>query len=148
MSMATRIMSVHVIDLGVPVPDRQRPVNNERRKNPRVPLHWTLYLVCNGSQHPVRATTRDINQDGFYCLLSQAIKPGEQIDCDIVVPAHRSQNPDDVLYLRCRAKAVRVEKIGGGPDFGLACQFQDYRVVRGVAEPLARLPEELRGTPP
>ena len=138
--MATRKMNAHVIDLDAPVTDHQRPVSGERRKNPRVPLHWTLYLVCSGSQHPFRTTTRDINQDGFYCLFNQAIRPGEQIDCEIVVPAHRSQTSNDVLFLRCRAKAVRVEKIGGDLGFGLACRFDDYRVIRG-AEPLPQFHE-------
>ena len=79
-----------------------------------------------------RSITRDINKDGFYCLLDQPLSPGEQIECDIVVPAHRSQDPDDVAYLRCRAQVVRVEKIRGTSEFGLACQIEDYRLIRGV----------------
>jgi hypothetical protein len=105
----------------------------ERRRNPRVPLRWTLYLVCSGSRYPIRTITRDINQDGFYCLLNRPVRPGEQIQCDIVVPPHRSQDPDDKLYLRCRAQVVRVERLGIGAEFGLACRFDDYRVLRGIS---------------
>ena len=104
----------------------------ERRRNPRAPLHWTLYLTCTGSGHPLRSTTRDISKDGFYCLLDQPVIPGERLECDVVVPAHRSQNPDDVIYLRCRAQAVRVEKIGASAEFGVACRIEDYCVIRGA----------------
>lgn len=102
---------------------------SERRRSRRVPLHWTLYLACKGSGHRLRTTTININKDGFYCLLDQPLSPGEQIDCDIVIPAHRSQDPEDVVYLRCRAQVVRVEKIGGATEFGVACQIEDYCLI-------------------
>ena len=112
----------------------------ERRRNPRAPLHWTLYLACNGSGQPLRTTTRDINKDGFYCSLDQPVRPGERIRCDIVLPTHGPRNPDDVVYLRCRVQAVRVEKVGAGMEFGLACRIEDFSVIR-VASPRLRLQE-------
>lgn len=114
---------------------------NERRSNPRVPLHLTVYVACTDSGLRLRTSTRDISKDGFYCLLDQPVRPGELIECDIVVPTHRPQQPDDVVYLRCRAQAVRVEKIGAGLKFGLACRIEDYSVVRG-ARPNLGLQEE------
>jgi len=109
----------------------------ERRKNPRAPLHWTLYLACNGSGLRFRTTTRDINKDGFYCLLEQpVVRPGEHIECNIVLPTHGFQHTEDVVYLRCRAQALRVEKVGAGREFGLACRIEDYCVIRR-ADPMA-----------
>ena len=104
-------------------------IGSERRRNLRIPLHWTVYLASKGSGCLLRTTTRDINKDGFYCLSDQPLSIGEQIECDIVVPAHRSQDSDDVGYLRCRAQAVRVEKIGGTSEFGLACRIEDYSLI-------------------
>jgi hypothetical protein len=101
----------------------------ERRRNPRAPLHWIVYLAFKGSGHPLRSITRDINKDGFYCSLDQPVRPGERIECDIVVPTHGSRDPNDVAYLRCLAQAVRVEKIGDSPEFGLACRIEDYRLI-------------------
>jgi len=101
----------------------------ERRKSPRVALHWTLYLTLNSNGYPLRTETRDISKDGFYCLLDRAATPGARIKCDIVMPAHTSQDPDETVYLRCDAQAVRVEKIGSGEEFGLACRIEDYRIV-------------------
>lgn len=103
----------------------------ERRRSPRAMLHWTLYLRCGGGSNPLRTQARNISRHGFYCVLNQPIKPGERIKCDIVVPTHSSQDPDDVVYLRCSAQAVRVEKIRAGEEFGLACQVDDYCVIRG-----------------
>lgn len=107
----------------------------ERRRSPRVALHWTLYLMGNGIRHPLRTETRDISRDGFYCLLDQPLQPGERIRCDIVVPTHNALDPGDVVYLRCNAQALRVEKLGAGNAFGIACRIDDYSVVHAVAEP-------------
>lgn len=112
----------------------------ERRRNPRAPLHLTVYLTCEGSSQPLRSITRDINKDGFYCLLDQSVRPGGHIECDIVVPTHGSQDPDDVVHLRCRAQAVRVEKIGAGTAYGVACRIEDYCLIRG-ARPRLRFRE-------
>ena len=64
-------------------------------------------------------------------MLDHWIQPGERFECDIAVPAHNPNNPKDVIYLRCRAQAVRVERTAGGSEFGLACSIEDYRIIRG-----------------
>jgi len=93
-----------------------------------------VYLAFEGAGHPFRTKTRDISRNGFYCLLSQLIQPGKQLACDIAVPAYNSQNPCDVVYLRCRVQAVRVEKIGAGADFGSAFRIEDYCVIHDPRE--------------
>ena len=104
---------------------------HDRRRSPRAPLRWTLYLRWDGSSHPFRTEARDISKDGFYCVVDQAVRAGERIQCDIVVPTHSFEDPDGVMYLRCLAQAVRVEQIGAGPEFGLACRIEDYCVIHG-----------------
>jgi hypothetical protein len=106
----------------------------ERRRSPRATLHWTLYLRCNGAGYPVRTEASNISRDGFYCLLSQPIRAGERVECDIVVPTHSLQDPEDVVYLRCSAQAVRVEKIRAGAEFGLACRLDYYYVIHGTGK--------------
>ena len=105
---------------------------NERRRSPRANLHWTLYLRPDGARDPLRTEARDISKDGFYCILDQPLRPGERIRCDIVVPTHSAQDPDGVVYLRSSAQVVRVEQIGAGQEFGLACRIENYCVVRGT----------------
>jgi len=104
----------------------------ERRRSHRATLHWTLYLKPDGSSHPVRTEASNISRDGFYCVLDQPVRPGDRVRCDIVVPTHSSQNPDDVVYLRCSAHVVRVEQIGAGPEYGLACRIENYYVIHGA----------------
>ena len=94
-------------------------------------LHWTLYLIRNGGERRVRTKTSDISPEGFYCVLDHWIPPGEHLECEIAVPPHDPKNPDDVIYLRCQAQAVRVERMAGDTEFGVACRIEDYRVVRG-----------------
>jgi hypothetical protein len=80
----------------------------------------------------LRTEASNISRDGFYCLLNRPVRPGELIGCDIVVPTHSWQDPDDVIYLRCSAQAVRVEKVRTGAEFGLACRVDDYCVIHGA----------------
>jgi hypothetical protein len=96
-----------------------------------VSLHWTLYMACDGNAHPLRATTTNISSDGFYCLVDQPVRTGDVFECDIVVPAHSPLSPDDVVYLRCHAQAVRVEKAGSGSEYGIACRIENYHLIRG-----------------
>ena len=103
----------------------------ERRRSRRVQLHWVLYLACNGAGRPFRTRTKNISSDGFYCTVDHAVKPGDQFECDILVPTHASLDPDDVVCLRCRAQAARVEVIRDGEEFGLACRIQDYFLIHG-----------------
>src|ERR1035437_3752393 len=103
----------------------------ERRRSRRVHLHWVLYLACNGAGRPFRTRTKNISSDGFYCAVDHPVKPGDQFECDILVPTYASQDPDDVVCLRCRAQAVRVEIIREGAEFGLACRIQDYFLIHG-----------------
>ena len=107
----------------------------ERRKRPRSPLRWTIYLVCNGWVHPFRTETQDISRDGFYCLLEQPLRPGEAVECDILVPTHHSQNNDEVVHFRCHSKTVRVEEFAADAKFGVACRIEDDWVFGGAAPP-------------
>jgi len=99
-----------------------------------VSLHWTLCLTCDGESAQLRTQSRDISRDGFYCFLNQPIKAGARVKCDIVVPTHSPHEPDDVVFLRCNAVALRVEKLGAAAEFGIACRIEDYCLIRGVSE--------------
>lgn len=101
----------------------------ERRRCPRAGLSWALHVTCSGFKHPIRAITRDISRDGFYCFLTTPVTPGEHIECDILVPTHSKRDPEDMAFLRCRALVVRVEQAENASEFGVACRIEDYSIV-------------------
>lgn len=105
----------------------------ERRGSLRLPLQWSVYVARGGVTHPLQSTTRNLSSHGFYCVLHERLTTGERIECDLVVPTHISRNCDDVLFLRCQARVVRVEKMDAGEGYGLACRIEDYRLIRGIA---------------
>jgi hypothetical protein len=98
-----------------------------------VSLHWRLYLTCNGESTPLRTQSKDISRDGFYCFLNQPLQVGARVKCDIAVPTHSPHDPDDVVFLRCNALALRVEKLGTAAEFGIACRIEDYSLIRGTS---------------
>jgi PilZ domain len=102
----------------------------DRRRSLRAELNWSLYLTCDRVRHSIHTQSENISKDGFYCFVKQPIPPGEVVQCDIAVPAHNPNDPHDVLYLRCRARVLRLEKAAIGDDFGLACRIEDYSVIR------------------
>ena len=108
---------------------------NERRKRPRSPLRWTLYLSSTDLRSPFRTKTQDISLGGFYCVLDHALRPGEVLDCDFLVPTHRCQDPNEVVHLRCHARAVRVEELVAGVKFGVGCRIEDDWAIGGTAAP-------------
>jgi hypothetical protein len=107
-------------------------VMDERRKSLRVPVRWTLYLVCKGGTHTYRSETKNLSRAGFYCVLNEPLTAGEHIDCDIVIPRHTLAS-DDVISLRCRAQVIRVEKVAcDEEEYGLACRIEDYRLIHNL----------------
>jgi hypothetical protein len=110
----------------------------ERRRNLRVPLHWTVLLAHGRAAQPSRSKTQDLSKGGFYCLLDEPLTPGERIECDIVVPTHAAERWGDALSLRCHVQVLRVDKVENGGGYGIACQIQDYFVVRTAGDECSR----------
>ena len=105
---------------------------SERRKNLRLPLQWSVHVVRLGARRPLRSKTRNLSSRGFYCVLHERLTTGERIECDLVVPTHTSRSCDDVLFLRCQARVVRVERVDAGEEYGLACRIEDYYLIHGT----------------
>lgn len=71
----------------------------------------------------VRAETRDLSSEGFYCLSPQPCIAGETIECTIVLPP--SGDRKEHRWLSGRAAVLRVEP-AGEHLFGIACRLEDY----------------------
>jgi hypothetical protein len=113
-------------------------VNCERRTTLRLPLEWSVYVARACGTHPLHSKTRNLSSSGFYCILNERLAPGEHIECDLVVPTHISRSCEDVLFLRCKAQVVRVERMDAGEGYGFACRIEDYRLIHSADDEAPR----------
>jgi hypothetical protein len=101
----------------------------DRRSHPRAALEWVVHLSKAGGNHPIDTRTRDVSSQGFYCLVHEPFESGERVECTVVIPIPKSCKPDDVLWLKCQARVLRVEAAASATAFGVAFQIEEYCVV-------------------
>jgi len=101
----------------------------DRRSRPRATLEWVVHLSKAGGKHPIATRTRDVSSQGFYCLVQEPFECGERVECTMVIPIPKSGKPDDVLWLKCQARVLRVEPAAADTAFGVALQIEEYCVV-------------------
>lgn len=106
--------------------DQVRREFRERRKHPRMPVHWTVYLYGKSDTHPVESVTVNLSSDGFFCCVPNPIQIGELLECTLIIPSHGSPDPNDLLSLRGIAQVVRLESVGSG--YGIGCQIREYNI--------------------
>ena len=99
----------------------------ERRKRPRIALHWPVRLFRQASGSPVESTTENLTSNGFYCVSKEPFRLGEQLACIIAIPDTSLSYSASAIRLQCRVKVMRVENQSDG--FGLGCQIEDYELL-------------------
>src|SRR6266496_2078906 len=95
----------------------------DRRKRKRVLLHWPVRLLRQPGTSPIDTTTENISSEGLYCISNESFKPGERVQCMIVIPAG-GFGLERSLNLECQVTVRRVEELPIG--FGLGCHIEDY----------------------
>lgn len=100
----------------------------ERRRYPRVPVHWTVFLISESDPYPAEGITKDMSSQGFYCLVPRMFSVGESVRCALVIPSHYTYQSDTMVCLKAKARVLRVENLDG-TTYGIACQIESYRVV-------------------
>jgi len=105
----------------------------DRRRRPRIPARWTVYLSRESDSHPLETFTRDLSSEGFYCYVPEPMLPGQRMECTLMLPNHG--NLDDGLCLRGSVQVVRLENSGQG--FGIGCQILEYNIANYHARPAA-----------
>jgi PilZ domain-containing protein len=99
-------------------------VSGDRRKRPRVALHWPVRLFKQPGILPAESITENLSSEGLYCITKEPFKPGERLQCEIVIPTTLGLEAPAVL--ECHVTVRRVESLRGG--FGLGCHIEDYSV--------------------
>jgi hypothetical protein len=92
-------------------------------------VQWTVHILRAGCKHPVSSKTRNVSSQGFYCLVQEPFESGERVECTVVIPIPESGKPDDVLWLKCQARVLRVDATVANTAFGIAFLIEEYRVV-------------------
>src|SRR5215467_3756724 len=101
----------------------------ERRTRQRAALQWVVHVSRAGGKHLVASRTRDVSSQGFYCLVQEPFESGERVECTVVIPIPKSVKSDDVLWLKCQARVLRVEALASETAYGVAFQIEEYSVV-------------------
>jgi hypothetical protein len=115
-------MEVKVTGFRGPREDGERRF--ERRKRPRLMLHWPVHLFRQSAKAAIESKTENLSSEGFYCRSAQPIRLGEHLRCDIVIPATSFGYPRPSVVLRCGVTVLRVERVHDA--FGLGCHIDDY----------------------
>ena len=77
----------------------------------------------------VASRTRNVSSQGFYCLVKERFESGERVECTVVIPIPKSAKQDEVLWLKCQARVLRVEPAAADTAYGIACQIEEYSIV-------------------
>src|SRR5690348_16001233 len=93
----------------------------ERRSRQRAALQWVVHVSRAGGKQLVASKTRNVSSQGFYCLVQEPFESGERLECTVVIPIPKSTKQDDVLWLRCQARVLRVEPVPANTAYGIAC---------------------------
>ncbi len=105
-------------------------VSGDRRNRPRVALHWPVRLFRQFEGPSVESTTENLSSEGLYCIISEPFKPGERLQCEIVIPGESLGSSESSIRLQCHVTVRRVEPLDRG--FGLGCHIEDYTLGTGL----------------
>src|SRR5882724_8685317 len=94
--------------------------SSNRRKRKRVSLHWPVRLFWQTGRPPVESITENLSSEGLYCMTREAFKPGEHLQCMIVIP-ETVVGLESPILLECQVTIRRVENLQHG--FGLGCHI-------------------------
>jgi len=99
----------------------------DRRKRPRILVHWPLLLTVEGGSEAIETQTQNLSSGGFYCFSPKPLMPGEALVCTLKAPAYDPKSDQRTIALECSAVVLRAE---ARPDglFGLACRIEDYHL--------------------
>jgi hypothetical protein len=107
---------------------------SDRRKRPRVALHWPVRLFRQAEGPSVESTTENLTSEGLYCITKEPFKPGERLQCEIVIPGESLGFSESSIRLQCNVTVRRVEHLDRG--FGLGCHIDDYTLATGQPPPM------------
>jgi PilZ domain-containing protein len=116
----------------------------ERRKRPRVKVHWQVSLIRSDSAEIIETVTQDLSSTGFYCFSQMPFSVGEVLHCMLRIPPYESTARELERALECKLRVVRLELNTADGRLGVGCRIEDFRVAAdslggrfrsGISEP-------------
>ena len=99
----------------------------ERRARTRVLLHCPLRLYRRGRPQPFLGETLDLSSAGFYCVVGESFREGENLDCILTVPAENFSQDTGNVNLHCEVVVTRAD--ASPEDFRIACRIDHYSLI-------------------
>jgi hypothetical protein len=98
---------------------------HDRRRRPRIPARWKVYLSRESDAYRIETVTRDLSSEGFYCWIPEPILPGQTLSCMLMMPSLGSFG--EQICLKGKIQVMRLENVKEG--YGIGCQIQEYNIV-------------------
>jgi hypothetical protein len=97
----------------------------ELRREKRIPTQLPITVKKdNGSVEEWQGQTRDVSSRGIFMYLSRSI--GEGSELELVFPMPLVDSPTEEVWVRCKARVLRVEQADTGDRFGVAAEIEQY----------------------
>jgi hypothetical protein len=106
-----------------------RAYHLERRKRVRTTVHWPILFFRNRAGEGIESTTQNLSSTGFFCFSQQPFEAGEALFCTLRIPSHDPEGKERIWILECRVRVRRSEPASREGLFGVACEFEDYRLL-------------------
>lgn len=101
-------------------------MTTERRRQERYELQLPVVLLKEPGSTPLRTSTTNISNSGFYCNTDEPFSPGDQLRCLIVLPPGENDR-ESPCYLEGDAEVIRLLVTDGG--FAVGCRLNEYHVI-------------------
>lgn len=79
----------------------------------------------------MEACTLNVSSGGFYCRSPEPFSPGDNLTALLDLPSVIADR-DAGVVLRCDVRVLRLETVTGETGWGIACQIEDYSIVRAT----------------
>ncbi len=75
------------------------------------------------------ARIEDATGEGLYCISPEPFAPLEEVEVEVVIPAHMCRRHRGMVFLLCRAEVVRTLADWRVPGYGIDCRVLDCKIV-------------------
>jgi hypothetical protein len=98
----------------------------ERRKHDRLAMRIPVRFSGSEVVPPISCFTENISGGGFYCLSPTPFTADERREAHLQMPTRGYSRQGENVDIRCEVRVIRIDEMGSGRGFGVACQIERY----------------------